>query len=146
MTDTQAEAHALDAAVQDAIAYFRAADAPASQTEEWGPREVLAHLLFWHDFVIGALEAAARGELQPRPVGPQPEINGKAVEQYRDTPLEEQLAHLAASQQTLQARFLALPDPNVIVMQRATGEMASAVQTVGNWTRHIRSHLAELGG
>ncbi len=116
----------------------------ALREQEWGPREVLAHLVFWHEQYASQLQARLAGRPYPLPQGRFRELNDWAIEAARLRSIAAQLARFRAANRkwsTLAA------DP------RAQGagiqiKQDSKVWPVGELlprvVAHIRKHRLEL--
>ncbi len=96
----------LDEAIAAIAALYRRLPAEAltaRPVNAWGPRELLCHLVFWHEqyaTIAEALSAGAPPLLQP---GTFRELNVRAVLENRDCTLDELLARLDGAQQRLAA-------------------------------------------
>ncbi len=64
---------------------------------EWGPREALIHLVFWHEQYAAIAEAPAAGREPALVRGTFKEWNARAVERERDVPVPALLARLAGA-------------------------------------------------
>jgi len=94
----------LDQAILSFITFARSLPArmmEPSKTEHWGPREVLVHLVFWHE-QYNQIAAAVAANQQPKLLpGTFKEINRLAVAQDISTPIEELVARWTRAQQAL---------------------------------------------
>ncbi|HEY8415845.1 MAG TPA: DinB family protein [Thermaerobacter sp.] len=69
----------LDRTVDSFIAYIEGLPPEELAARAWGPREVLVHLVFWHETFVAALEALL-DQREPRlPRGTFAELNAAAV-------------------------------------------------------------------
>jgi hypothetical protein len=55
----------------------------------WTAKDVLAHLIFWNEYVIGEVQAATNGIPYIYPEGTTDEINERAVARYQDRSAED---------------------------------------------------------
>jgi hypothetical protein len=125
----------------DFIAKLPAGDlAPAP----WGPREVLTHLVFWHETMVSTIEALLAGRTPDLPQGTFAEVNARAVASNRDVPVDRLLERFGAAQSQLErlatldaTRSLAIPVKEGSTL-RSIGELITRVEA------HIRNHEAKL--
>ena len=137
---------ALDDAVNRGLEYF---EGPGTQStarvEDWGPREVLCHMVVWHQSTVEGMESVLSGGPPIRLTAPTDEMNAGAVEDCRG----REAAQIAAKIRDLQARMAAaaraLPDPGATVLVRSSGAEASARQRLELIAGHWNEHLKELG-
>ncbi len=135
----------MTSAVDEAAVFFKSHIAAPTANGTWGPHEAIAHLLYWHKFALDVVRAGMHDVGPSRPPGTQDEINAIAPREQRSMSTEELVERLIETNRDLSAAYSQLPDPNVKVMIRGNGEIASAMQTLVNFTIHIRRHIAELG-
>ncbi len=77
---------------------------PAARLEPaaWGPREILAHLAFWHRRYVDLLEAALAARAVDLPRATFKELNAQAVAAARDLTIAQLVANLLAAQADLE--------------------------------------------
>jgi hypothetical protein len=70
---------------------------------EWGPREVLIHLAFWHAVYASTLRALLDDRVPEMPVGTFKGLNAKSVRTNVTTPSDQLLASLETAQREIEA-------------------------------------------
>jgi hypothetical protein len=62
---------------------------PAEETrpQSWGPREILAHLVYWHEQYIAQGKAILSGRKYPAPRGRFADMNSIAAAKFQKTPI-----------------------------------------------------------
>src|SRR6266849_797325 len=133
---------ALEQSVEAGLAYFQG---PGSQSKvkigRWEAREVLCHLVWWHQATVEGMESVASGGKPYRFYASVDEMNARAVGRLagRDT------AQLAELLRQLQARLAkaarALPDPNATVLVTGDGRGRSVLQRLETIARHWSEHV-----
>ena len=135
----------LEQAVAEAADFFRQqGDRTAAEGAPWGPREVLAHFLYWHERTCLNVEdvLAGKGVLAlNRQVA---EVNADAVAEHRGEPVWTLVEQLLSLQRRLGSGLHMLRDPNAVVLIRADGTKITARERPEVMARHIKSHLDEL--
>jgi len=136
----------LEQAVAEAAGFLgRQEDRLAAAGAPWGPKETLAHFLFWHERTCLNVEDVLAGKgVEPlgRPVA---DVNAEAVAAHREEAMATLVQQLWSLQRRLAAGLEALPDPQAVVLVRADGTKITALERPGVMARHIKSHLEELG-
>src|SRR3712207_5303285 len=135
--------NALDQTVGQAVTYFRTQVATPSQ--EWGPKEVLSHILAWHAWTLGSFEGVAQGRAalrQPPTMEGVDQFNTQAIAERRDCEMVDLANELAGLQRRLVAAARALPDSQAIVTVRMDGSELIAARRLEMINHHIGSHLA----
>ena len=71
---------AADAAVQEALRYLEGPGATAqAKVDQWGPKEVLSHFLFWHEVTVQGIESLSAGGQPLQMSRHVDEVNAEAV-------------------------------------------------------------------
>lgn len=87
--------------------------------EAWSAKDILAHLYAWEQMVLGWYRAGVRGEKVRTPApdlkwSETPILNQRIYVTYRDTPLSEIQASLAASYNEMLATIKAIPEEELV--------------------------------
>jgi hypothetical protein len=136
---------ALENSVKQGLAYF---EGPGTTSEarigRWKSREVLCHLVWWHQATVEGIESVASGAAPYRIYASTDEMNARAVGRLSG----QTIPQLAAMARQWQARLVAavrtLPDPNATVLIRGDGTTLSATQRLETITHHWDEHIKEL--
>jgi hypothetical protein len=136
---------ALEHSVEAGLAYFQGPGGQAKvRVGRWGPREVLCHLVWWHQATVEGTESVLSGGAPYRIYASVDEMNARAVGRLAGKNIE-QLADLVRQ---LQARLVtavrALPDAQTIVMVLGDGSERSVQQRLETIAHHWDEHIKEL--
>jgi len=136
---------ALEQSVEAGLTYFQGPGGQARiKVGKWGPREVLCHLVWWHQATVEGMESVLSGGKPYRFYASVDEMNARAVGRLagRDT------AQLAELLRQLQPRLVkaarALPDPNATVLVTGDGSGRSVLQRLETIARHWSEHVHSL--
>jgi hypothetical protein len=111
---------------------------------EWGPREVLAHLVYHHELYIALVEASVAGTIVHPPAGTFRELNAQAVAANAGIPTAALVARLQEANRRLERLYLA-HDPHTIVVEiKAGAKPRTLAALVPEVEAHIRNHLRKL--
>ena len=136
---------ALERSVTDGLAYFQG---PGGQSKvkvgRWGPREVLCHLVWWHQATAEGMESVLSGGTPYRIYASVDEMNARAVGRLAGRNID-QLADLVSQ---FQARLVkaarALPDAQATVLVLGDGSGRSVQQRLEAMAPHWDEHVKEL--
>ena len=136
---------ALEQSVDSGLAYFQG---PGSQSKvrigRWEPREVLCHLVWWHQATAEGMESVASGGAPYRVYASVDEMNARAVGRLAGRDMN-QLVDLARQWQARLVKAAhALPDPNATVLVLGDGNGRSVQQRLETIAHHWNEHVTEL--
>jgi DinB superfamily len=110
----------------------------------WGPREILCHLVWWHQATVEGMESVLAGGKPYRFYASVDEMNARAVGRLAG----HDIAQLVELVRQLQGRLVkaarALPDPNATVLVTGDGSGRSVVQRLETIARHWSEHVHAL--
>jgi hypothetical protein len=143
---------ALERSVESGLAYFQG---PGGQSKvmigHWGPREVLCHLVWWHQATVEGMESVAKGGAPYRIYASVDEMNARAVGRLAGRELNQagtygaSLVDLARQWQVrLVKAARALPDPNTIVLIMGDGSGRSVQQRIETIAQRWNELVREL--
>ena len=117
---------------------------PASGGQDWGPKEVLAHLVYHHELYVNLVEAfVARTPLAP-PTGRFRDLNAAAVAASRGESVSRLVGRLQKANRRL-VELCHLHSPEAIVVEiKAGAKPRTLEQLVPEVEAHIRNHLRQL--
>jgi hypothetical protein len=111
---------------------------------EWGPKEVLAHLVYHHELYVRLVEATLSGAPAQPPAGTFRELNAQAVAANAGVPAIALVARLQDANRRLEQIYLA-HDPHAIVVEIKGGAKPRTLAAlVPEVEAHIRNHLLKL--
>jgi hypothetical protein len=117
----------------------------------WGPREVLCHLVWWHQATVEGMESVAKGGAPYRIYASVDEMNARAVGRLAGRDLNqagtygESLVDLARQwQERLVKAARALPDPNTTVLIMGDGSGRSVQQRLETIAQRWNELVREL--
>jgi hypothetical protein len=136
---------ALERSVEAGLTYFQGPGGDARvKVGKWGPREVLCHLVWWHQATVEGIESVLAGGNPYRFYASVDEMNARAVGRLAD----QDVAQLVELARQLQARLVraarALPDPNASVLVTGDGSGRSVQQRLETIARHWGEHVRAL--
>ena len=135
---------ALDSAVAAGLAYFEGPGAESDVTVgDWVPREVLCHMVFWHQATVDGMESVASGGDPYRIDVSTDEANARIIERLADESMAQLAQRIRALQARLVAAVLSMPDPSAAVLGRG-GSTLSAANRLELMARHWNGHIQEL--
>jgi DinB superfamily len=135
----------LEHSVAAGLAYFQGPGGQAKvQVGRWGPREVLCHLVWWHQATAEGMESVLSGGAPYRIYASVDEMNARAVGRLSGRSIN-QMAELV---QQFQARLIkaarALPDAQATVLVLGDGSERSVQQRLETIAHHWDEHVKEL--
>ncbi len=134
----------LTQTVERFCALINALPANALVDQAWGPKEVLAHLVYHHELYVTELEAFVAGTQFVTPKGRFRDLNEAAVEASRVIPAPVLVDRFQKANQRL-VDFYRGHDPNYItIVIKAGSKQRTLAALVTEVEAHIRNHLARL--
>lgn len=134
----------LKQAFDAGISYFKAEAESEARTDLWTPREVLCHMIYWHQATIDGIESVASGGEPHRIYASTDEMNARAVGRAAERDVPRLIEDITPLQERLVESARGLEDPDVTVLVRADGTEISAAQRLEQITHHWIGHLEEL--
>ena len=142
----------LEQSVESGLAYFQG---PGSQSKvmigHWGPREVLCHLVWWHQATVEGMESVAKGGAPYHIYASVDEMNARAVGRLAGRDLNQPTTYgvsLVDLARQWQARLVqavrTIPDPNTIILVMGDGSGRSVQQRLETIAQHWNEHVMEL--
>ena len=143
---------AVAQSVESGLAYFQG---PGSQSRakigHWEPREVLCHLLWWHQVTVEGMESVASGGAPYRIYASVDEMNARAVGRLAGRDINQSGTYGASLvdlvrqwQERLVQVARALPDPNTTVLIMGDGNGRSVQQRLESITQEWHEHVKDL--
>lgn len=112
--------------------------------QEWGPKEVLAHLVYHHELYNNLVEAFLAGTPMEPPQGTFRELNAQAVAASRGIPSSELVERFQKANQRL-VELYQQHDPGEITVEiKAGAKLRTLAELVPEVEAHIRNHLKKL--
>jgi hypothetical protein len=138
-----AAVEALQDAVEDFARRYEGLPPQDLTGGDWGPREVLCHLVYWHETYLEIVRALNHHDPPAIKEGVFREFNQLAVEELGTVPPYVLLARLDVAQRRLAVELLRLSPAARIRIK--TGSMARGpVEFTRRIEGHFRGHLADL--
>jgi hypothetical protein len=134
----------LTATVESFCAGIESLPARDLRSREWGPREVLAHLVYWHEGYVRRTSAVRTGQSPTLPQGRFADINACAVANLRDVPIRRMIQRLRAANRRL-CTLAAAHDPRRIAFRiKQDSHPWRLSDLIPAAEAHIRHHLRTL--
>jgi hypothetical protein len=137
----------LDEAIQSFAAYIRSlppAKLVPSKRVSWGPREVLAHLVFWHEQYAQIASAIAQRKKPALLKGTGRALNDAAVIRERDTPIPELLERWTRARTCFSEIARSRRASRIRMPLRAGAKPWPLEDLIRLVAGHIRRHQAKL--
>jgi hypothetical protein len=121
-----------------------------SRSEEsgWSPRQVLAHVLWWHERYLAVLSAKVDDRPRPKLPGKLDEINVVGIEAYSDRETEDLTEALRTKQHALESLTGVLferPDrAEIRVITRDETDPVDLEHFVKRVTGHLHGHARDM--
>jgi hypothetical protein len=143
-SSTEDDIERLTRAVDDFCVWIVALPAEETRTQEWGPRETLAHLIYWHEQYIAQSKAILSGRQYPALSGRFADMNSMAAAKFRKVPIAKLSGRFRNANRRL-CRLAREPSARKIAFSIKQGskrwrltDLIPAVEA------HIRNHLQVL--
>ncbi|MDP6402123.1 MAG: DinB family protein [SAR202 cluster bacterium] len=143
--DVDALLQALEDAVDEAILYIEGPGATSQVViDQWGPRDVFCHFLFWHEATARGMESVAGGGEPMRVETPLDKANADAITSRAGQTISQLVAEARRQQERLANAVHALDDLSQTVLVRPDGTRLSARQRLELIAHHWSEHIEEL--
>jgi len=142
----------LEQSVESGLAYFQG---PGGQSKvmigRWGPREVLCHLVWWHQATVEGMESVAKGGAPYCIYASVDQMNARAVGRMAGRDVNQSgtygvsLVDLARQwQERLVQAVRTISDLNTTVLVMGDGSKRSVQQRLETIAHHWNEHVTEL--
>ncbi len=112
--------------------------------QDWGPKEVLAHLVYYHELYVKLVEAFLAGTPMEPPKGTFRELNAQAVVASRGTPPSELVDRFQKANQRLVELCQRYDTREITVEIKAGAKPRPLAELIPEVEAHIRNHLKQL--
>jgi len=141
---TKDELERLNRTVEAFCSYIESLPPEALTEQEWGPKEVLAHLVFHHQGYVAMAEAIAQGKPLIPPKGRFRDINAYAVDKSRGVDTAELVEQFRQVNHRLVALYQS-SDPEAVSFRiKQDSKLFSLTELVPAAEAHIRNHQRKL--
>lgn len=131
--------------VTQARAYFSKLDGEAVVRQgNWGPAEILGHLVYWHRASLEGIESVLAGGPPYGPGETTDELNAKALDEMAGSRVDDLSSEWDDLQNRLEQTARAAQDPDVTVRIYHDGTERTLYERLDEVVGHIREHLGEL--
>jgi ABC-type hemin transport system substrate-binding protein len=112
--------------------------------QDWGPKEVLAHLVYHHELHVNLVEAFLAGTPVAPPKGSFRALNTEAVRASRGIAPAELVDRLQRANQRLVEMYQQNNPSKITVEIKAGAKLRTLAELVPEVEAHIRKHLEKL--
>ncbi len=134
----------LSATVGQFCQFIESLSAQALTEQDWGPKEVLAHLVYHHELYVRLAEVHLLHESMAPPAGRFRDLNAAAVTASRGVSPAALTRRLRKANRRL-VEICRLHDPEKIVIEiKAGAKLRTLRELVREAEAHIRNHLRAL--
>ena len=130
-------------AVDELASEVERAPLPPLTGAQWGPREILCHLVYWHEWYAEVARSINHGEAVVPKVGAFPEFNRDSVEELGSTPVQSLVARLRRAQRSLGTELLAM-SPHARITIKAGASSRGPDVFADRIEAHFRGHLRDI--
>lgn len=134
----------LGDSVKAAFDYIESNSEATHRVGLWTPREVLCHMIYWHQATTEGMESVASGGSPERVYASTDEMNARSVGRQSGQNVRNLLEQAQMWQDRLALAARSLPDANAIVLVRDDGTELSAAQRLEMIAKHWDGHIEEL--
>ena len=110
----------------------------------WEPREVLAHLIFWHELVVNAFDSNASNDGPVKIYASIDEMNARAVGRAANKSIKSMLIDIRNLNNRLNESAKQISDTSDIIIIFPDTIEESVQQVLELVSKHWDSHIAEL--
>jgi len=136
------EVDTLAHAVDDFCLYIEKAPEKQLNEQEWGPREVLAHLIYWHEQYVNQIEAIKAGKPAEASHSSVKERNARAASASRNKPISVLIKQFREIDLRLR-HYITVLDPQMFILKgQTTPQTLDSI--LESKIRHIQGHLKWL--
>lgn len=133
----------LRSAVEAFTGYMDHRPEPSLTGGEWGAREVLCHLVYWHETYVRIVRAMNTHQPPVQRTGSFKDFNREGIFELGAEPVASMLARLRRAQRRLEVELLALPRDATINI-KVGSKPWPADEFPARIAGHIRGHLRRL--
>jgi hypothetical protein len=134
----------LKATVEAFCSFLQGLPQSELQDQQWGPKEVLIHFVFWHESCLSQVEHRLAGQSFTLPKGRYSDINAMAVEQNRKYSIEELVHRFRAANEKLCQLAEGEDAGSIMVEMKQGAKPMSLPALISAAEAHIRNHHREL--
>ena len=143
----QKEIQKLDQAVADFINLIHSLDPKdlqSSKTYEWGPKETLCHIVFWHEEYVRVLSRQLKGQNPNLLVGTFPGYNAQAVRKFINLPSADLVLRLQKAHQKLHLLASGEIPAKFRVAFKEGAKLRDFDNLLDRISAHFNSHIRQL--
>ena len=135
----------VEQTVQTAVAFFQAnAESEARVVGIWTPREVLCHMIYWHQATLDGINSVAGGGDPLRLHASTDEMNARAVGRQAGNDVGQLIEQLNPIHENLLSAARSISDPDAVVLINGSGAGMSTAQRLERIAQHWNEHLEEM--
>ena len=154
--DGEAANEALKASVVDLLVAIGMAEAggevdgAVGDEAAWSPRQVLAHVLWWHERYLKVLSAKVDGRARPKLAGTLDDINVVGVEAYGGRSIDDLADTLRTKEHALESLFAVLHErpaaerSRMRILTRDGSQPVDLDGLVKRITDHLHGHARDI--
>lgn len=124
--------------------FITALPASALVEQDWGPKEVLAHLVYYHELYVKLVEAFIAGVPAVPPKGRFQDLNAQAVAASRGVTPVELVERLKKANHRLVELYQRHNPRKISVEIKAGAKLRTLAELIPEVEAHIRNHLRKL--
>lgn len=134
----------LRQAVESFVAYIGSLPPDQLAPAAWGPREVLVHLVFWHETFVSTTQALLDLQEPSLPRGTFAQLNAAAIRASAGVPVPDLVERFRVAQARLESLALRAGGCPLAIPVKAGSKPRTLEQLVAEAEAHIRNHERKL--
>ena len=135
---------ALHETVQEFVGFMQTLPASAFRPKRWGPREVLSHIVFWHETYVRMIAAQLEHQPQPRLEGAFWQLNALAVARFHRIAVAQLLNRLLRAQLRLERLLPEARRRHLRIRLKVNTQARDLEEFLLRVEAHIRGHRLAL--
>ena len=137
--------HTLDKSVEEGLALFEeiASNSPEARVGDWGAREVLCHMVYYHEVAVEGWEAVRRGGPPYRFDVHVDELNARIIARQAGKNVQELVAEIRRLHELYLNEARTAPDLDVVGVVRWDDSTSTIRQRLASNNRHWQDHIRE---
>lgn len=130
--------------VESFISYILSLPPEQLAPAAWGPREVLVHLVFWHETFVSTIQALLDRREPNLPRGTFAELNAAAIRANAAVPIPDLIERFRAAQARLETLAVQAAGHPLAIPVKAGSRTRTFEQLMLEAEAHIRNHQWKL--
>ena len=141
-TDSNALTSTMENAISDGIEFFKTNAASDVKIDIWTLREVLCHLIYWHQVTLQGINSVSNGSAPAHIPTSVDEMNARSVGRKSGWEVSRLLDEFRQVHEELVSAVQNMPNPQSVIITMEETSL-TVVQILEIMPRHWNEHIAE---